>query len=211
MNLESCFLCALPVLELKGQFDKLDSYYLQPEDDAYVQGAYGWCHALCLVRSSWGHFWFTRRREHFTENIGYQQAASDGEHCVLRHPRTGELLILRADGLMFDVAPRALTKAKPSEGGVMLPIEQEMNIELDEGDLVREIRDDLVNQKRYPLWGLIDGLGIRAQMMFPRALEGGELRLDKRLRREWVGSWISAKAVYHRFLPDRVVALAQAN
>lgn len=211
MNLEPCFLCSLPVMELEGQFDKMDSYYLLPEDDAYVQGAYGWCHALCLAQSSWGAFWFTRRRKHFTENMGYEQKASTGEHCVLRRPRDGTLLILRHDGLMFDIAPHALSKAKSTEGGVLLPVEHEMNLELDTAATVQKIRDDLMKHKRYSLWALIDEVGIRERMLFPRALEGGELRLDKRLRREWFGNWLSAKVVYERFIPDEIVSLSQTK
>jgi hypothetical protein len=50
MSLPACVACERPVLELDGQFDKLDSYLIErgapPEDSA------GWWHAACLRASN---------------------------------------------------------------------------------------------------------------------------------------------------------------
>lgn len=38
MNLNNCFICKRPVLELRGQFEVLDTYLLKKDDVAYQQG-----------------------------------------------------------------------------------------------------------------------------------------------------------------------------
>lgn len=208
MNLEPCFLCSKPVLELAGQFDKLDSYELDPNDTAVAQGAFGWCHGLCLVRSSWGPLWFERRRARYLGPVGYRQIAGSEGLVALQNPRTNEKIVLRRDGLMFAFDARALAKKTPCEGGVLLPTVEEMNLELDDPELVKTIRAQLLEQKTFPLSRLVDALGIGDRMLFPGALEQGVLCFDKSLKRLWVGNWVSARAVHARFIPNEVLAMA---
>jgi hypothetical protein len=86
MNLDNCFICKRPVLEFEGQFDKLDTYLLNESDDAYQQGAFGWCHARCLSTSNWGAFWAQRRIHHMTEVMGFAKSSEIGALTAIRNP-----------------------------------------------------------------------------------------------------------------------------
>ena len=100
MNLENCFICKHLVLELVGQFEKLDTYLLEEDDLAYQQSAFGWCHTSCLSKSQWGAFWAQRRMWHLTSIMGFSKLHNDVALTLLCNPSMDERLVLRADGLL---------------------------------------------------------------------------------------------------------------
>ena len=212
MKLESCFICKRLVLELEGQFTKLDTYLLHGDDAAYQQGAFGWCHLSCLSASNWGNFWTKRRIQHMTEIMGFVKIRSSGSLTALQNPRTGEITVLQDDGVSFFIPSssrlrknRVVPKLVP--GGVLLPILEEMNLEFDDPLLAQETREALLEFKHFPLSKLIEALKIKDCLLYPNAVSDGTLRFSKVLRRDWVGNWVSAIASYNRFIPQAIADL----
>ena len=211
MNLETCFLCKRPVLELEGQFEKLDTYLLDETDTAYAQGAFGWCHARCLSASTWGKFWAERRIQHLTGVLGYSMISEDNAQTALRHPHTGDMITVRADGVTFAISTSALTQKRDTRGGVLLAVSEEMNLEFDDPDLAQEIRDRLVRLGQYPLPKVVAALDLSDCLLCPEAISGGALHFDKHLQGDWIDDWVSAIAEYDRFLPEAVLAGLRLN
>jgi hypothetical protein len=208
MNLESCFICNLPVLELNGQFEKLDTYLLNEDDAAYQQNAFGWCHTSCLSKSNWGQFWTERRVWHLTKVKGFSQVYSGTCLSVMQNPRTDERIALRSDGVSFNIKPSLLGHRKDYSGGILLPVFEEINLELDEPTLIHDIRDALVRVKYFPLQQLIEALKLNDYLLYPQAVIDGSLRFDKALKREWVDNWVSANVSYSQFIPQEILDLA---
>jgi len=207
MNLESCFICKRRVLEFEGQFEKLDTYLLNESDDAYQQGAFGWCHAYCLSTSNWGTFWAQRRIQHMTKVMGFAKISQIGTLTAVCNLRKRQVAVLRTDGITFTVMPSALDRKKDCSGGVLLPVSEEMNLEFDDPKLACEIRDSLVKSKCFPLSKLVKALDLRDCLLYPEAIADGMIQFDKTLKRQWMGNWVSAIAAYSQFLPQAVVDL----
>jgi len=122
MNLDTCFICKRPVLEFRSHFEKLDTYLLKESDEAYQQGAFGWCHARCLSTSNWGAFWADRRIQHMTGIMGFAKSGESDTLTVACNPRTGQVNVLRTDGISFTIMPSALDSKKDCPGGILLPV-----------------------------------------------------------------------------------------
>jgi len=207
MNLDSCFICKRPVLEFEGQFEKLDTYLLNESDDAYQQGAFGWCDARCLSTSNWGAFWAQRRIQHMTEVMGFAKISETGTLTAIRNPRTGQVSVLRTDGITFSVMPSAFDRKNDCLGGILLPVSEEMNLEFDDPKLACEIRDSLVKSKCFPLSKLVEALNLTDCLLYPEAILDGMMQFDKTLKQHWMGNWVSAMVAYNQFVPQAVVDL----
>jgi hypothetical protein len=210
MNLERCFICQHPVLELDGQFEKFDSYYLDASDDAYQQDAYGWCHSFCLSNSRWGKFWSERLIQHKTELLGFEKICSTNSLTVLRNPRVNEITILRNDGITFWLKPPVLYCEEDYQGGFVLPVLHEMNLELDDSSLVNKIQQRLITSGSFPLQELVQALDLTQYLLYPEAIVDGTLQFDKKLKREWDGYWVSVLAKYKKFVPQEVVDILES-
>lgn len=206
MHLQHCFLCALPVLELKGQFAKLDSWHLLPGDDAFLKKAFGWCHTFCLARSAWDTYWFQRRRNHFLNHAGYASVASAEGAEMFRHRNTGQRLLLCRNGVTHVPTTRDLTQGKRVDGGTILPVAHELNITLDRAPVLRKC---LLAHGRIALGDLVDSFGITDRQFSPLALADGELWVSDRQRRERIGNWVQAEVRYGLFLSDDLMALLE--
>lgn len=205
MNLDNCFICKRPVLEFEGQFDKLDTYLLNESDDAYQQGAFGWCHARCLSTSNWGAFWAERRIQHMTEVMSFVKSSKIGALTAIRNTRTGEVSVLRTDGITFSVMPSAFDRKKDCLGGILLPVSEEMNLEFDDPKLACEIRDSLVKSRCFPLSKLVEALNLTDSLLYPEAVLDGMMQFDKTLKQYWMDNWVSARVAYNQFIPQAVV------
>jgi hypothetical protein len=213
MNLDSCFICKRPVLEFEGQFEKLDTYLLNESDDAYQQGAFGWCHARCLSTSNWGAFWAERRIQHMTEVMGFVKSSEIGALTAIRNPRTGEMIVLRrTDGITFRVRPSAFARKKDCLGGILLPVSENMHLEFDDPKLACEIRDSLVKSRCFPLSKLVEALNVTDCLLYPEAVLDGMMQFDKTLKQHWMGTcWVSAVVAYNQFMPQAVVDLVTSD
>ncbi len=206
MTLKKCFICKRPVLELKGQFHKLDTYFLNEQDDiAYEQGAFGWCHTSCLSKSSWGSFWSERRISHMTSIMGYLKLLNSTDLTVLFDPRRNKYIVLRSDGVAFYIELPLLKYKKDCPTGIMLPVFEEMNLELDEPELAHKICDTLAKTKSFPLQDLVNALDLNDTLLYPDAIIDGVLLFNKALKENWGDNWTSGNASYSEFIPQEVL------
>lgn len=211
MGLESCCLCAESLLELQGQFLSLRPYALRPGDeDIRAAGVLGPVHASCLIASPWGARWARRLAEHAAQR-GATPLGRHGSVTGLWSPGLRQVTLIQDTGYRVSVPTDRLSEARPDRDGLLVPVEEEYNLELaDRPDLVATIQDALTRTGRYPLLGLIDALGMRQRLAFPAALQDGWLLFDPALRSYWRPQWLSMKARYHLFVPADGVALLRS-
>lgn len=208
MNLEKCFICNFAVLELKGQFEKLDPYVLNEHELAFKKNAFGWCHSKCLCKSTWGAFWAEQQVWHKVHVMGFEEIVRTRHFSIIRNPRDSTIAIIRSDGVTFNIDASALLLIKKVKNeDIMLPVSEEINIEFDNSAIVNEIKHCLIRNLPYPLQFVVDIFDINEKLIFPKAIDEGYLQFDKKLKQYWIGNWISAKAVYHQFIPKTVVEL----
>ncbi|HEU4323636.1 MAG TPA: hypothetical protein VFS21_10855 [Roseiflexaceae bacterium] len=212
MILPRCFVCGRPVLELAGQANHLDSYYLTERDEALAAGAYGSCHTTCLLASRWGAFWAERRAEHHTQIMRQPVVGEAAGLLALRNVNLRETLVLRADGLLCTVRDADLPRLRPVEGGYLRRVElAEFNLDLsDRCGLAEAIKPELLRQGSYPLIRLVDALEIRPTLRYLPAIEAGRLVYTRQHQRLWVECWVVAGLSHDELLPAEVVELARA-
>ena len=207
MTLPRCFLCKRMLLELEGQDGQLQPYLLKSGD---AQDAVGSCHYACLVHSAHGALWAERRIEHGVITVGLREVAEAEHLTALVNPRTEELSVIRSDGVLYSFTRReSLAGGEPTPGGVLLPVQHELNLELpEERALVLDVNQTFAAREPFPLMEIVDRLALRDTLLAPQALAQGELRRSRTpvpapLRERW----ISAQAAYARFIPEEVVRL----
>ncbi|NVB77100.1 MAG: hypothetical protein HOV81_01780 [Kofleriaceae bacterium] len=199
MSLPTCVACDLPVLELGGQFDKLDSFLIErgspPEESA------GWWHVTCLRASDVGGAWHDARVRNFTRVRGFERVAETASWTVLRDRRRKVLAIGRSGELVELVFGR--NRPRPVEGGVVVSrVEEEYHLQLDSAALVQEIQDTLTSTSVYPLLALFAALGIGEKVADRIALSQALLRHDEGLAAMWHAKSISARLEYGVFVPS---------
>jgi hypothetical protein len=187
MKLSSCVGCGLPVLELEGQFAKLDSYYIA-NGDPPVDSA-GWWHVKCLQGSRFGESWYAARLRNFVGVRGATTLAelprwtvieSRGERMAVA--RTGELV-----GLTYTAKPVRVTPA----GAVYEHFDSMFNLELEDRDLVATAQRALLAEKSFPLTTLLAGMQIADRIVNPDALADGRLEFQPKLQQFWSQSSIA--------------------
>lgn len=198
MRVPTCVSCQLPVLQLFGQFEKLDSYYLDeggpPSDTA------GYWHTVCLTQSPYGPAWYEVRLRNHVDVRRFQRLADVGVWTVVRDPRTGESLAFSRVGEFLHLES-ARGKPRKVEDGLVFRIERDYNLDFDDRTLIKSIQDGLTTTGTYPIPAILEGMGIAARVHHPVALERAVFRFDRGLRRHWQATFVSAKAEYGRFVP----------
>jgi hypothetical protein len=203
MKLSKCKACRLAVLELEGQFENLDSFYVNegiPEDTA------GLWHTRCLLDAdpSIAGAWYDARLRNFRDVRRYQVIAALDRWSVLQHARTKETVAVGRDGTMWRLAFR--DKPRKVDGGVVGPIvEGEYHLDLDEPGVAAAAQRALAAGGAYPLSSLIEAMGLSDRMVHLEALQGGALHLETSLKRHWGAHSVSARMEYGVFVPDVLV------
>jgi hypothetical protein len=203
MKLSKCKACELPVLELEGQFENLDSFYMT---DDTPEGTAGVWHTRCLVDSSrdTGAAWYEARLRNFRDVRRYEVVAAPEGWSVVRHPRTKEVFALGTDGTTCGLA--FPTVAKQVDGGAVYPvIEEQFHLDLDDDIVVADAQRALLADGTYPLGSLIASMGLSDRMVHPEALSSGGLRYDASLKRHWGPKFVSARMEYGVFVPASLV------
>jgi hypothetical protein len=201
---DRCTLCDLPVLELNGQYEALQPYFLDDEtEDAALESA-GDVHSACLVHSPHRSTWTRARLKHYCSVRSYEVAAEIDGWTVLFMPRLGSTIALHADGPSLDIEKGARHRAV--SGGAVVSFEREWNLSFENQEFVASIQTELVRDKRVLLASIVDELGIRAKLQWPGVLDAGCLRFVKSLRRYWTPTQISAQVCYQEFVPEPVFA-----
>jgi hypothetical protein len=191
----------LPVLELDGQFENLEPYYIAPGEPAAALA--GECHSVCLERSPHGPIWFRWRRDGYASGRSYRVALERDGWTVLRHLRSRELLAFHELGTSLG-AERTSDGKQPKtwEDGLLLEVDEEFNLSLDDDELIAQIKDGLRASAGFPISGLIDGLGITDRMRWTHTLSGAVFEYDAALEAEWATGAVSMRARYAKYLPS---------
>jgi hypothetical protein len=196
-----CPHCGLQVLELEGQFSKLDSFYIHngfppPETS-------GWWHARCLADSDAAAPWYEARLRSFRNVRRYAQVAEYADWIVLKEPNREKVLALGRSGTILDLSRGNRKLARPVDGGRIYPkVEEAFRLELDDPELVRSIQEQLLSADTSPLLAALSAMGIAEKLVHPEALERSVFRFDKALQLEWAECFVSARVEYGVFIPS---------
>jgi hypothetical protein len=199
MTLPICIHCQLPTLEVEGQFEKLDSFYLG--EDAPPRESAGYWHTSCLRSSNYGPAWHDARLRNHVEVRSYQLLATSEEWSVVRHPRSNATLAFSRTGEMLSLGFPA-GRLRTTEGGSIYRVEEsEYHLELEETEVIRSIQDALSSVKTFPVLALFEALGINDRLSHPEALEGSLIHFSRALRGDWSQTGVSARWEYGVFVP----------
>jgi len=202
VKLSRCTHCKLPVLELEGQFAKLDSLFI--DNGNPPRGTAGWWHAGCLAGSDAAPLWYEARLRNFRDVRRYQEVAATPHWTVLREPNRGKLVAFGRDGELLNLS-RGRKGARAVAGGAIYPAHDEVvHLELDDDGLAQRIKDALSSTGAFPLPALLEGMAIADRTVHPEALEHGALRLDGGLQVHWGPRLVSAQADYGVFVASEL-------
>ena len=205
--LDPCVLCGLPVLELEGQYEALDSYYASEPDAALtIAGA---VHTPCLVGSAHGLTWRRWRIDHFKTVRGYTLTAAENGWTTLVDRRRRSLMAFSDTGASIAVTHSGQGAVR-CPGGATLPCDEESHIGLEDTAFVSSIQADLTTDKRTPLSRLIDRLAIRSKLQWPAVLDDGAIVHSEDLIDHWTKNSFSARLRYRKYLPAPLVALVES-
>jgi hypothetical protein len=212
-RLPSCSGCSALVLELEGQFEVLQPYYSSEPNPA--REIAGWCHSSCLIASPHRATWTRWMLEHFTGVRGYAEAGVfDGWHA-LQSRRHAEMLAVHENGGSVSIDVSVLKRAKRVDGGLLLPIQQEMNLEFAERDVVDLIKSKLESEGAIAIVEVLSALEIGDRILWPQALVDARFVDSKKLRRHWGVRHIVVDAHYAQYIPaalgDGVRSLMRAK
>lgn len=90
-NLNNCFICGKPVIDFEYHSAHFEPYELNNTDEAYKAGAFGTCHAYCLSNSSWGSYWFEKKKQLLLEQFDYPELGKMQEGGVMLRGDNEEL------------------------------------------------------------------------------------------------------------------------
>ncbi|MBZ0234586.1 MAG: hypothetical protein K8M05_19800 [Deltaproteobacteria bacterium] len=201
MRAPTCVGCARVVLELEGQFEKLDSFYL--EDGGPPPETAGIWHRRCLEESPHGEAWYRARLRNHVAVRRYVEVVTTSAWTVVRHPRTGETLAFARAGASLSLT---FAEGRPRivAGGAIHRVDEEYNLELDDRDAITVVQDALTSVGVFPVFALLEVLGVADRVVHPEALEGAVFRFDRSLHDEWQPGFVSARVEYGVFVPDEL-------
>jgi hypothetical protein len=202
MRVPTCVECDQPVLELLGQFEKLDSYYL--DEDGPPRETAGYWHTLCLTQSPHGPAWCAARLRNHVEVRRHEVVAEVGSWTIVRDRRTREPLAFSRSGEFLHLEG-SRGKARKVDGGSVHPIVTEYNLELDDRDLISTVHDELNTIGSYSILKIMNGMGIADRVNHPIALERAVFRSGRPVPPEWQSRCVSAQAEYGRFVPSELM------
>lgn len=203
MNAPTCKGCNAIVLEVDGQFEALDSYYLE-EDGPPAASAGDW-HTSCFVNSGYGPAWHDARLRNYVIVRRYTVVASEGDWTVIKHPREKETLALSRRGEFLSLT---YPSGKPHSvtGGTVYPkIDKEHHFKDDNQELVQKIQDSLLATKTFPILAVFEAFEIADRILHPEALRTSQIHFTRELRRYWSRTSVSARWEYGVFVPAELV------
>lgn len=210
MSLPKCNDCGLVVLELEGEFAKLDSMLLG--DGGPPAASAGWWHGRCLVESPVADAWRSVRLRNLQQVRQYAVVAQTPGWVVLLHPRSGELVGLGVGGLTLALSRLRAGRHRHVDGGaVYRVVVDEYNLELDDAGVIEDVKAALVETGTCSLASVAAVLGISDRMSHPELLAEGALILDEHLRPYWTASGLSARVEYGVFVPDALQPYVKAR
>jgi hypothetical protein len=203
MRSARCTLCQRPVLEVRGQFEILDSLYLAQESP--LSDSVGIWHTPCLRSTPYGAAWHEVRLRSFTQIRRHPIIATEGEWTIIEQSLTEAPLALSAHGDLLALGFSATRARRVAGGRVYGVVEPDYNLHLDDAAVIREVVDALGSTGSFALLALFEALEIADRVSHPEALEGSVLRVDHRRLRPWTRHCVAARWEYGVFVPDALV------
>lgn len=204
MKAPACVRCKAIVLEMEGQFEKLDSFYLgeggPPPESA------GYWHSSCLHESGRGLAWYEARLKNFVEVRRYKLLATVSPWSVVQGARSkGALALSQAGDLISLYKPSG--KIGAVEGGTIYRVEEdEFHLALEETDVIRAVQEALSSKGTFPVMSLLAALKVSDRTSHPQSLADSVLTFDGSLQRCWTASNVSARWSYGVFIPAQLEA-----
>jgi len=198
VKLRNCVACSRSVLELRGQFALLDSFYV--DDDCPPLESTGLWHARCLGESSYGEAWFAAKRRNFVSVRRYEEVAVLADCSVLRNRNTRDLIAIEKTGMTLSLSFSS-KRPKPVEGGFICMTSEDFNLELDDREVIREVQDALEKSSAFALGSLFERLEISDRIHHPEAMEGSALRYSRDMPGRWEPDFVCGRAEYGVFVP----------
>ncbi|HWO24388.1 MAG TPA: hypothetical protein VNO30_36840 [Kofleriaceae bacterium] len=203
MNLSRCVACDLPVLELEGQFTKLDSFFIQ--QGAPPPETAGWWHARCLAGSAAAPAWYAARLRSYRDMRRFEPIAEPAGWTVLRSPQRDKVLALAQSGELLELSAYPRKQGRAVDGGVIVPhVDEEFHLELEDAAIIDTIKVELAASGTYPLSAVLAALGIADRVVHPEALERGAFHRVRSLEEHWGPHAVSARVEYGVFIPAEV-------
>lgn len=204
MKLAACKRCGEPVLELEGQFSKLDSLYIKGEFPPPETA--GWWHASCLAESKVALAWYEVRLRNFRDVRRYQLVADYPDWTVLRDPNRGKIVAFGRKGEILSLS-RDRRMARAVESGYIYPkFEEEYHLELEDSALVQTIQEGLLVTGAFSLKAVLGAMGIANRIVHSEAIANSAFHLDGLLQRNWDKNPVSARLRYGVFVPAELAA-----
>ncbi len=202
MELSRCIGCALPVLELEGQFEKLDSLFIY--NGSLPAESAGWWHALCLASSELALNWYQARLLSFRSR-GYQQITESPHWNVMRDPNRGKVIAFGRHAELLNLSRGSRRRARAVVGGRIYPkVDDEVHLEIEDATLIAAIKGALTSSGSYPLRGLLEQMDLLDRIVHPESLEHGEVRFEQALQHYWGRAAVSARFEYGVFVPTEL-------
>jgi len=188
-----CVVCARPVFPLAGQSVIIDSLFLEKGDNVPV----GPCHTVCLQSAAWASILSQRRIAHYKNDRGFIEAASNPLGIVLCGPNAGGFAIITSAGMIYTPTKQQAEELALEDDRAFYWIQHEMTAHLYAfGPDIEAVKTELTKTKRYPLWNVVDRLGIADLVVYPEGVKAGELLWVKGLVRYWDEDAITVKTRY---------------
>jgi hypothetical protein len=183
-----CTGCGLPVLELEGQFERVDAAY--------------W-HTSCLVASPLGADVYAARLRDFVDARHYAVERELEGWTVVTHAR-GDKLALGKTGELLSLSNLGSKKKsrKADRGRVFPKIDEGYNLDLKDANVIDTVRAGFASEGAFPLLSLFELLGIADRVHQPAALERA---IISSIRETTSRHFITMKIEYGVFVPDELL------
>jgi hypothetical protein len=207
MRHTNCVGCSLPVLEIAGQFENLDSYFIENgQPDPATAGEW---HTVCLIASPMGVTWNEARLRNYRSVRQYETVAELPEWTVIRRAGGGALAFGRTGKLLALGDLGSKKKSRHVPGGRVFPhIDEGYNLDVKDASVVAAIRDGFAANGAFSLLSLFDLLGIRDRIWHPEALERGVI---SSIRQTESKHFITMRLEYGVFVPDELLPYTGAG
>ena len=202
MRPPTCVACALPVLELLGQFATLPPYLIVAGSPP-AQTAGTW-HLPCLRTHGVGEQWAAVLERNYLDVRQYALVAREPRWTVIRHPRTGEVLALGHSGGILPLSGHG-PAFETSAGRAYRVREAEYWLEWDQ-PLIAAVQERLRRTGSVPVRDIAGRLGIEQRLVHPEVLVAASFQLDEELVPDWQSTVVGAPVEYAVHLPDELAA-----
>jgi hypothetical protein len=188
MKHSDCVGCGLPVLELEGQFERVDAAF--------------W-HTACLIQSPLGADVYAARLVEFTSARHYTVERELDNWTVITHAR-GDKVALGKTGESLSLSNLgSKKKSRKADGGRVFPKTDEgYNLDLKDAGVIDTVRAGFASEGAFPLISLFELLGLAEHVHHPAALERAMISA---IRETTTRHFITMKIEYGVFVPDELL------